>query len=418
MKPEYLGDGLVMRNASREDMPALLEHFRVIHGLNVVEMLRVLLEHNPRFSWEDSFVIADPNSGEIVSCVILLQNTWSLDGIAFSSVEMEAVGTLESHRYKGHIRMLNDEYEKRAAQHHPVILAIAGIPNFYREFGYDYAAALGGGFPITPALVPKVPEGEKEPVTFKMVTNRNFKEFLRYREGKLPWRTWTRKMQPEDARYLIFDTPSPEHEATFFYLVKKSGQTVGVFFLARWENRLDVLELYLDDCSHVDAVLRFALERAHEWNDISVRVTPPNQAQVREWVCARAQTWVPFRYAWYIKIPSIPRFIETLSPLFSDRLRDTEFQTFTGDLTFTTYKEGYTLSFENGVFKGVTERSERNPREYKLRIPKGPLTRLLMGYETLDELMDHEPDVQCAATWRPLVRLLFPKLGATVDPYY
>jgi hypothetical protein len=150
MKPEYLGDGLVMRNASREDMPALLEHFRVIHGPNVVEMLRVLLEHNPRFSWEDIFVIADPNSGEIVSCVILLQNIWSLDGIEFSSVEMEAVGTLESHRYKGHIRMLNDEYEKRVAQHHPVILAIAGIPNFYREFGYDYAAALGGGFSITP----------------------------------------------------------------------------------------------------------------------------------------------------------------------------------------------------------------------------------------------------------------------------
>ena len=80
MKPEYLDDGLVMRNASKEDIPALLEHFRTVHGEGVVDQLRVLLEQYPRFSWEDSFIMENPNSGEVVSCVILLQNAWALDG--------------------------------------------------------------------------------------------------------------------------------------------------------------------------------------------------------------------------------------------------------------------------------------------------------------------------------------------------
>jgi hypothetical protein len=377
-----------------------------------------MLEHYPRFSWEDSFVIANPKSGDIVSCVILLQNAWSLDGIDFPTVEMEAVGTLESHRHQGHIHMLNDEFEKRAAQHHPVIQTIAGIPHFYRSFGYDYAASLGGGYPVNPSLLPRLADGEKEPVTFKAVTTRNFKEFLRFRENHMPWRTWIRKIRPEDARYLIYTTSGHEQEAFYFYLVKERTKTVGVFFLARWEKRLDIVELYLSNHKHLDTVLRFAEMRAQEWENIPVRVVPPNQRQVRDYVSSLTQASVPGRYAWYVKIPSIPRFIETISPLFSDRLRDSEFLAYTGELTIMDYKKGYSLSFESGVFKGIDEKNEKDPGSYHLRIPQSSLTRLLMGYETLDDLASHEPDVICVASMRSLVRVLFPKLEAAVDPFY
>ncbi|MHA3963526.1 MAG: GNAT family N-acetyltransferase [Candidatus Thorarchaeota archaeon SMTZ1-45] len=407
-----------MRNASRDDIPALLEHFKGVHGEGVIDQLRVMLERYPRFSWEDCFIIENPNSGEVVSCVMLLQNAWTLDGIEVPSVEMEAVGTLNAYRYRGHIHLLNEKFEERAAQLHPVIQTIAGIPYFYRNFGYEYAARLGGGYAVNPSLIPKIPEGEREPVTFKAVTSRNFKEFLSFRENHLPWRTWTRKLRPEDAAYLIYETSSDEQEAFFFYLVKEKGKTAGVFYLARWESRLDIVELYLDNHQHADAVMRFALTRAQEWGEIPVRVAPPNQKRVREYVSARVQVMEIGRYAWYVKIPSISRFIETISPLFSDRLRDTEFNGFTGELTITTYKEGYSLSFERGVFKGITESDEKNPMNYNLRIPIDSLTRLLMGYETLDDLTGHEPDVQCAAEMRPLVRTLFPRLEAIVDPYY
>ena len=418
MKPEFLGDGLVMRNASRKDIPALLEHFKVVHGEGVVDQLRVLLERYPRFSWEDSFIVENPHSGEVVSCVILLQNAWALDGIEVPSVEMEAVGTLNSYRNRGHIRLLNERFEERATQHHPVIMAIAGIPNFYRNFGYEYAAYMEGGYTVNPNLIPKLPDGENEPVTFKMVTTRNFKQFLKYRELYLPWRTWIRKIQPENAAYLIYETTSPEQEAFYFYLVKEKEKTVGVFYLARWENKVDIVELYLDNHEHMDAVIRFALDRAQEWNEIPVRVSPPNQSRIREFASARTQAKETAAYAWYVKIPSVPRFINTISPLFSDRVRNTEFQGFTGNLTIMNYREGFSLSFENGVFKGVREKGENDPKDYHLRIPTDSLTRLLMGYESLDELMTHEPDVQCVSFMRPFVRILFPKLQARIHPYY
>ena len=422
MKPQELEDGLVMRNASKEDIPALLEHFRLVHGIGIIDELRVILEHYPRFTWEDSFVIANQESGEIASCVILLQSSWNLEGIEFPSVEMEAVGTLEKYRYKGQIRLLNQEFDNRVSELQPAIQAIAGIPYFYRKFGYEYAAALGGGYTVAPSYIPKLPEGEGEPVSFEEVDEHNFNEFLRYREShqaRNTWnRTWRRTLYPEDSAYLIFEPSSVEKESFYFYLIKEQDKTVGVFFLAHWEKRLDIVELYLDNYKHLDAVLRFTKSKAEQWNNVPFRVVPPNQAQVREYVRILAQTKAINRYAWYVKIPSIPRFIRTMAPLFSKRLKNTEFFDFTGELKITDYKNGYSLSFEKGEFKQIAEVEDRNLGNYHLRMPWGVLTRLFMGYETYDSLASHEPDVVCSSFMQPLVRLLFPQLDANVDPSY
>ncbi|MBN2230269.1 MAG: GNAT family N-acetyltransferase [Candidatus Thorarchaeota archaeon] len=422
MKPRTLGDSLVLRNATKEDIPALLEHFRTVHGEGVIDELRTMLERYPRFSWEDSFIIAHQETGEVVSCTLLLRSSWTLDSIEFPSVEMEAVGTLEAYRYRGHMRLLNDAFEERAAELQPVIQTIAGIPFFYRIFGYEYAAPLGGGYPVSADLVPRLPDGEEEPVTFEEVDEQNYSEFLKYRESHIArktWnRTWHRTLRPDSADYLLFEQSSFEQEAHFFYLVKEQGKTVGSFYIARWEKRADIVELYLDNYKHLDAVVRLVLARAKEWDGIPVRVVPPNQSQLKEFVVVRTQCLTINRYAWYIKIPSVIRFIETMAALFEQRLKTTEFNNFDGSLKVTDYKRGYELIFEKGEFTKVTEREEKNIREYQLMIPKGALTRLLMGYETLDELMSHEPDVTCVSAMKPLVRALFPKLNANVDPYY
>ncbi len=199
-------------------------------------------------------------------------------------------------------------------------------------------------------------------------------------------------------------------------MVKDDVKTVGVFYLSHGENMVDVVELYLDNYNDVDAVLRFALEKSKEWGGLPLRVLPPNQAQVRECVRVRSSVDVIHRYAWYIKIPSISRFIRVIAPLFADRLRNTEFHDFNGELKITDYKDGHTLAFEGGKLRDITNTDERDPGKYDLRMSRGALTRLLMGYETFDVLALHEPDTICSAAMRPLVRALFPLLEANVDP--
>lgn len=420
MKPQEIGNGLVMRNACAEDLPSLLEHFSAVHGHAILEELKALLEHHPGFSWENSFIIARHETGEVISCVVLLQNRWSLAGITFPTVEMEAVGTLESYRNQGHMWRLNEEFEKRVAEIHPAFQAIAGIPCFYRNFGYEYAAKLGGGYPVAPGLVPKFSENEEEPLTFEQIGINSFEEFLRFRNKHLssePWRnTWHRDLLPEDSSYLLFKPTSEEGDCFLYYLVKDAGQTVGVFYLGHYESGIDIAELYLDSYELVDAVLRFALAKSEEWGGLPLRVAPPNQSQIREYIRMRSSVDTIRRYAWYIKIPSISRFIRIIAPLLAARLKNTEFHSFSGELKITDYKNGYTLVFEEGKLRGLTDNEDRNPRKYDLRMSRGALTRLLMGYQTFDDLALHEPDTICLPAMRPLVRALFPLLAANVDP--
>ncbi len=420
MKPQEIGNGLVMRNACAEDFPSLLDHFRAVHGRTVVDMLGAMLEHHPRFTWEDTFVITRPGSGEMISCVILLRNAWRLAGITFPTVEMEAVGTLEPFRNQGYMWHLNEEFEKRSGEIQPVFQAIAGIPYFYRNFGYEYAAPLGAGYPVAPGLVPKVPEGEKKAITFEEVDVKRFEEFLRYRRTHLSseqWqKTWQRELNPEDSAYLLFNPTSEEQECFVYYLVKSDAMTVGVFYLSHGESMIDVAELYLDNYRDVDVVLRFALEKSQEWGGLPLRVLPPNQAQVRESVRVRSSVDTIRRYAWYIKIPSLSRFIRVIAPLLAARLRNTEFHDFNGELKITDYKGGHTLAFEGGKLREITNTDERDPSKYDLRMSRGALTRLLMGYETFDTLALHEPDTICSAAMRPIVRTLFPLVDANVDP--
>lgn len=420
MKRQEIDNGLVMRNASAEDIPGLLEHWRSVHGSAIVDMLKAMLEHHPQLSWADTFVITKSGSGEMISCVILLRNAWRLGGITFPTVEMAAVGTLEPYRNQGHMWRLNEEFEKRSDEIQPVFQAIAGIPYFYRNFGYEYAANLDGGYPIAPGLVPEPYESEKGPITFEEVDIESFEEFLRYRSkhlsSEVSQKTWQRDMNREDSEYLLFKPTSEEQDCFLFYLVKDDAKTVGVFYLSHGENMVDVVELYLDNYHDVDAVLRFALEKSDEWGRLPLKVFPPNQAQVRECVRARSSVDTIRRYAWYIKIPSISRFIKIIAPVFTARLKNTEFHDFSGELKITDYKHGYTLAFEGGRLKEITNTDERDPRKHDLRMSRGALTRLLMGYETFDALTLHEPDTICSAAMRPLVRALFPLLEANVDP--
>ncbi|NHI84082.1 MAG: GNAT family N-acetyltransferase [Candidatus Thorarchaeota archaeon] len=416
--PKELEKNLILRNGKVKDLPAIIEHIRRVHGEEVIDLVRGMYEKNPRFEWKDVFLVEDKTSGEIAAHLILLKGSWTLDGIEFPSVQMEVVGTLDNYRGRGLIKKLNDEYEKRVKEISPTIMVIAGIPQFYKRFGYEFAAQLGGGIFVAPALIPKLSENEEERVSIKEVDIETFREFLEFREKRLPKSTWLQTLRVEDYEYHSMHVTDPAHEAMSFYLAKKRRKTVGCFFINRWESRIDVGELYLENHTLLVPILHYVNSKSKQWNGLPFRVIPPSQTQVEEFLYAITRNSLAPRYAWYVKIPSLTRFFDNMGSILSERLLRTEWRGFTGELTFTNYKEGYGIMFGRGKFKALREIPDKKIESFDLRAPTPSLTRLLMGYETFDELSSHEPDVQCRFVMRPLVRALFPKLDAKVDPFY
>src|SRR5512147_2055689 len=85
-----LGDGLVMRRSTVEDADRLAEFNGKIHGDDPADAACVaawtrdlLCAPPPDFNPDDFVIVEDSGTGEIVSTMNTISQTWSYEGIAF-----------------------------------------------------------------------------------------------------------------------------------------------------------------------------------------------------------------------------------------------------------------------------------------------------------------------------------------------
>ena len=144
---EELPNGLVLRSLSRaEDVERLAAFNGTIHGTGVADMTRELVLHHPDTRPEHWLYVEDSRKSEIVSSLCLIPWTLHYDTVSLQAGEMGIVGTREDHRHQGLVRA-------QAARHTALLRTggyhlshIQGIPYFYRQFGYEYALPLEGGW--------------------------------------------------------------------------------------------------------------------------------------------------------------------------------------------------------------------------------------------------------------------------------
>src|SRR5512136_2509291 len=171
-----LGDGLILRFATVADIEALAQFNGRIHasvGFNtfVAQWTREFTSpSHPTCGPDNVTVVEDTRTGQIVSSMCLIPQTWTYDGIPFPVGRPEAVGTDPAYRRRGLVRAQFDVLHARSDRAGHLAQGITGIPWYYRQFGYEYAIELGGGRCVYPALVPALKPGEVEAFRFRPMT--------------------------------------------------------------------------------------------------------------------------------------------------------------------------------------------------------------------------------------------------------
>lgn len=166
-----LGDGLILRHASKRDANALADFNSRIHSdggwdqpdSRIAVWTRDLLtKPHPTLTPYDITIVEEVATGRIVSSLDLIPQTWTYQGIPFGVGRPELVGTLPEFRKHGLVHIQFEEFHRWCEQRELVVQAITGIPYFYRQFGYEMALELSGRrFGFEPN-VPKLKKGEKE----------------------------------------------------------------------------------------------------------------------------------------------------------------------------------------------------------------------------------------------------------------
>ena len=171
-----LGDGLRLRFATVDDIEALAQFNGRIHGDDgfnafVAQWTREFASpSHPTCGPDNVTMVEDTSTGQIVSSMCLIPQTWTFDGIPFPVGRPEAVGTDPAYRRRGLVRAQFDVLHAKSDGAGHLAQGITGIPWYYRQFGYEYAIDLDGGRCVYPALIAPLKEGEARRIASVVAT--------------------------------------------------------------------------------------------------------------------------------------------------------------------------------------------------------------------------------------------------------
>jgi Acetyltransferase (GNAT) domain len=433
-----LGNGLILRRSTSADADALSDFCGRIHSdagydhpdLYIAAWTRDLLTRpHPTFNPDDFTLVEETATGRIVSTLNWISQTWSYEGIKFGVGRPELVGTLPEFRNRGLVRLQFDEVHKWGLERGEIVQAITGIPFYYRQFGYEMAIDLDGRRNGYEANVPKLKEGEEEPFRVRAATEADAPVIAEiYNEIR--------------KRNLIVCERTPE---LFSYDISRQD-IEGAYVMTRIiEDRNGNIVGSLKHISHVAngslSMLYYELKPEMSWLNVTPAVIRYLWKTGQEYAKRDGKTCTSFgfalgeqhpaydavkdrlpdvrgSYAWYVRVPDLPGFLNHIKPVLEKRLADSIARNSSREIKISFYRTGLRLVLEQGKLK-VIEPWKPNPStdDGDIAFPNLTFLQMVFGYRSYEELHYAFPDCWCDNDEvRILLTALFPKKASTIYP--
>jgi hypothetical protein len=434
-----LGGGLIIRRATEVDRESLVLFNTRIHmqedshtpDERVGVWTRDLMSRpHPTFSTSDFTLVEDINTKAIVSSLGLISQTWSYAGIHFKVGRPELVGTDPEYRNHGLIRNQFEVIHQWSAERGEMVQGITGIPYYYRLFGYEMALELGGG---RVGFKPQIPKIERdEPFQLRPAEESDL-PFLRELTSKSDQRYLVSCVRDESVWQYELSGKSPQNVNYSVIMIIESPADGAVGYIVhppyRWGAMMPVTSYEiipgLSWASVTPTVMRYLQETGEEYptgdgkdQDFETfgfwlgsehpvyKVIPDKLPRIRD------------PYAWYLRVPDLPEFIQHISPELERRLAVSPLVGHNGELKLTFYQSGLRFVFEMGRLVGIEEwKPEPERHSGEAGFPELTFLQLVFGYRSLTEL-----EYAFADCWTRgdqaavLLGILFPKRASSVWP--
>jgi predicted N-acetyltransferase YhbS len=372
-------------------------------------LVRRLLDLYPPMTLDHMFAVTCGD--ETVASLVLIPQIWVMDGVELKVAEMGCVATHPDHRGRGLQRTLNERFDEAAEAGGYDLCALAGIPFFYRQFGYEYSLDLDHKTTIPVSELPD---------TQPSLDSRSFIE------ADIP--AAAELLDSYHSRYMVHCPRTAP--------VWKMQHTTGVYngepYMGYTLHEGGVMQAYLrvqPRPKDKTLVLKEAgaVPRAHGQILAFLRrhcveseletlistlgyVDPLSELLVG----LGAEQFRP--YGWQVKIVDNVVLMEKMAPLLESRLAGTRFSGLSERLNLNFRRFSVDLVFESGKVAGVSLSNDCSDRAIGLNPYVFP--QLLLGYRSREELEHGYPDIRVAPCRKELVDTLFPKKPSYVHHVY
>lgn len=391
---------VVHKPSTRDDLEQVYELMRVVFPDEKVDtLIRRLLDHYTEITIDHIFSVR--SGGETVAALIMIPQTWVLDGVELRVAEMGCVATRPDHRRRGLQRILNDAFDGYAAERGFDLCALAGIPYFYRQFGYEYAVDLDHSTTLDADRIPDT-ENSLEARPFSeddvdaasaMLDEAQSRYHVSCPRTRGVWlmqhRTGHYNGEPYKAVAL---TAGGELKAYVRYGVDASN---GVLVLK---------EAGLESPRYAEQVLAYigATCKAYGATKVNSKQFYGDEP-TRTIVGLGGVSVAP--YAWQVKVLDHLGLFRKLAPLLESRLRGSGYGSLCETLNLNFRKFNIEVTVKEGKIVGIERGVDCIDRTIGLNPYVFP--QLLFGHRGVHELEAAYPDFRVRDTHRPLLEAMF-----------
>ncbi len=447
---ENLGDGLIRRWSTKADQAKIAQLLGSVYRdspdepLNVqaVDTARILMSPGfPLMGPGDFAVVEETSKPErpLVACTCLFRHQWSYGGIQFGVGRPEYVATDPAYRQRGLVRALFEMVHARSAAEGHLVQAITGIPYFYRQFGYEYVLDLDGERITYLSLIPEKKDAAPEPYSLRLATIDDLAALLalynqptnaslvRYEPDAAYWRheisAW------DDPAACDLTATMIGWHTRLYMIVNDHEQVCGCTLLAaqRRGRALHVYHLQVEQTVNLQAAMP-ALLRGLRTQGLQTPAVGANPEPLREISFGFGRTHPVYDvlgealapryqppYAWYLRVPDVPAFLQRITPILEERLAKSVLVGYTGELKLDFYRGGLRLQFDQGKVTMIEPwRAPTYGDNANGGCPPLVFLQLLFGYRSLAELRAAYPDVWVNQETTLLVNTLFPAQPSTI----
>jgi hypothetical protein len=375
--------------------------------------MRRLLRDYASMAGRDIIFVEDAATGEVVSSLVLLPWTLLYGGVPLPVGEMGMVGTLESHRGQGLVRIQTAYFMQRLRARGCLLSLIQGIPYFYRQFGYEYAMPLEGGLRLSGRELSTPLEAA---FTFRQATRDDLPALLRLYDAA------AQDLAVHTARdetlwsYLLAEPAGSALRCENWLVEDATGEAAGYFRLPdfHFDEELAVNEVSRLSGNAALATLYWLKQTATERGKPGIRLNLPAGCTLMQ--AARSLGAHDLgTYAWQVHVPDLAALLRAIGPVLEQRLAASPFAGLSRELQICFYRDSVTLRFAAGRLATV---AATGPAEGAINFPPLTFTPLLFGHRTVEQMRLAYPDISVQGSERLLFETLFPPMASFIYPSY
>ena len=433
----HLKDGLILRRSSPADAEKLVKFNVEIHkDAEVGEWTRDLMSgKHPTFDVGDFTIVENPETGEIVSTMNLIDQIWTYAGIPFKVGRPELVGTLPAYRKRGLVRQQFEVIHEWSKQRGQLVQAITGIPYYYRLFGYEMAMDLIGGRMAYASTLPQVKVDQPPAYRIRPAVAADIPFmadcYVQNCQRDLVACVWTEDLWRHE---LLEKSPKNVNRRDLRIIETVTGEPTGFLGLAHnlWGSMFACLDFSLKAGASwwevTPLVLRYAWETGQSMANVEGKTCETLGMLVHEnhpvFQVAGKHLWRQREaYPWYLRVPDLKGFLRLIAPVLEKRLSESLCPGFSGALDINFYRDGLEMVFEKGRLVKVEDWQSPPANWDTVAFPGQSFLQLLFGWRNLDELRHAFPDCWVAedytsVSWdySPVFEALFPRQNSHVWP--